>query len=431
MQAHQNIIKPGRRVTVSALSVALLLGSAAAQDTQGKPELVRDSLSPAVDQLIAQIQKGVQQSGGDLERQQAHWVMAFSTGHYKADPLGAQAAREVATQLVDRAAVQGDQVSARAWEMDVWEYRNPASLTFNIGQDAAGDREQVAALWPTTPEAGSLGGHDTERVAATLTGEFNDPSTILVLLTNTAASVGASSSELLGTSAPEYQQVLQGWTRLQGTQDGATVNLPYTVKSPTGELQNQLQAVVFIPKTFTGASLAQPRSELLKAGPAAAQEAQKPANAGPVLGLLLGALVLGALAFFGRSLLRGGSRGSLDIEGTTFSLRDLRAGQPFAVIAGPGYVAENGRSPVLIPGFPPEAVAEISLKGKDLQIGSVHNALRLDALNGQTLPGTVATVPLRPSQPDHVLEFSGELPGPGGVPKPIRRKINLNYLPGE
>ncbi|MFC6804023.1 hypothetical protein ACFQDE_21670 [Deinococcus caeni] len=107
---------------------------------------------------MQQVQEAVTTAGGDLERSQVNWVIAFSTGHYKADPLGAQAARELATQFVQRAAVQGDQVTARAWEMDIWEYRNPSGLTQIIGNDAQADLERTAKLWPTTPAVGSVGG---------------------------------------------------------------------------------------------------------------------------------------------------------------------------------------------------------------------------------------------------------------------------------
>ncbi|WP_188905181.1 hypothetical protein [Deinococcus aerophilus] len=97
-----------------AVAASSLLYGAHAQTSAGKAELARESLEPSVDRLIQVVSGAVSEAGGDLARSQAPWVMAFSTGHYKADPLGAQAARELASQFVARQAVTGDQVTARA-----------------------------------------------------------------------------------------------------------------------------------------------------------------------------------------------------------------------------------------------------------------------------------------------------------------------------
>ena len=204
-----------------ALSLVLLLpGAAQAQGVKGKTELDRASLKPGIDRLLSSVNQAVTVAGGDLERQNAHWVLAFSTGHFKSDPLGAQAAREVASQFVARQAVSGDRVTARAWELQPWTFRDASGLTQPIGSDIQGDKSGVDRLWPTTPAVGSLGGHDTERAAVAFTREFaNLPDTVLILLTNTAASVGASGSKLLGTNAPEYQDMLQKWMRVAGSQD--------------------------------------------------------------------------------------------------------------------------------------------------------------------------------------------------------------------
>ncbi|PTA68625.1 hypothetical protein C8263_07295 [Deinococcus arcticus] len=408
-----------------------LLSAASAQATKGKTELDRSSLTAGVDRLVGTVQEAVTASGGDLERQQAHWVFAFSTGHYKADPLGAQAAREVATQFVQRMAVTGDQVTARAWEMTTWEYRNPTALTLKLGNDLAADKARVTNLWPTTPAVGSAGGHDTEQAAVELTQVFaNDAGTVLILLTNTAASVGAGGSKLLGTNAPAYQGLLDRWTRVDGTQDGATLNLPYVVTSPNGDVQGQMQAVVFVPKTFTSAQLtASTRSVQLQDKAAAKPSGQKGASVVPLLALL----VLGGAGFAAWKLFAsgGGGRGSVRIAETTFALRDLPKGKPFCVLAGPGYSGEDDIAVVPVQGFPSARIADISWDGKALKVRGVHDDVKLNSVSGRVVASDSATLPLRLDEPDMPLEFSGEVSGAGGVPRTINKTVNVSFSQGD
>jgi hypothetical protein len=411
----------------AVLSAALLSGAAA--QGSGKAELDRNSVTPGAERLLQQVQEAVTTAGGDLERSQVNWVIAFSTGHYKADPLGAQAARELATQFVQRAAVQGDQVTARAWEMDIWEYRNPSGLTQIIGNDAQADLERTAKLWPTTPAVGSVGGHDTERVAATLTREFEGtPGTVLILLTNTAASVGAAGIRVMGTNAPEYQEVLTNWTRVAGTQDGASLNLPYVITTPSRQIQGQMQAVVFVPKTFTGTPLTAGTRTEQRAGAQAPAQSSGGGGANPA-GLLVALLVLGggfaAWKLIGPGGARGG-RGSVRVGDSSFSVRDMPAGRPFCVIAGAGYAAEDDMPVVPVAGLPPVPVAQITRVGKEYRVRGVHDDIRLSSVGGRVVAGDSATVTLRPETPDAPLEFTGEVRGPGGVPKEITRSVVMS-----
>lgn len=419
------------RLTLALCAAASV---AHAQEQPGKLELDRTSLTPGVDRLATTIQGAVTQAGGTLDRTQAHWVLAFSTGHYKADPLGAQAAREVATQFIARNAVKGDQVTARAWELDTWAFRAPAGLTLQIGTDTGTDKAAAAQLWPTTPAVGSLGGHDTEQAAVTLTKEFERaPDTILILLTNTAASVGAPGSKLLGTNAPQYQDTLRQWTRVEGTQDGATLNLPYVIKGPAGRIPGQMQAVVFLPKTFTAAALpGTTRTELLNVAQASPPKSGQSSSALP---LLLGLVVLGGLGIAAWKLLGkggGGARGGVRVGETTFALRELPAGRPFCVIAGPGYVSEDDLAVVPVQGLPAARVAELSRIGKDIRVRGTHDDLKLSSVGGRVAVGEQALVSLRPEQPDVVVEFSGEVRTPGSsVPKDITRSVLISYAQGE
>lgn len=413
----------------------LTIGTTSAQNTSGKLELDRTSVQPGVDRLTKIVQEAVTSAGGDLNRSQAHWVIAFSTGHYKADPLGAQAARELATKFVKANVVRGDQITARAWEMNTWEYRNPSGLTLQIGTDPNGDKASVSRLWPTTPQVGSVGGHDTEQTAVTLTSEFaKDPASILILLTNTAASVGATGTKLLGTNAPAYQEMLQSWNRVAGTQDGASVNLPYVVKGPSGDVPGQMQAVVFVPKTFTAAPLSgASRTEQLKSDPGAKPSAPATPN---VLPVLLGLLVLGGAGFLAYKTLggkggTGGGRGTIRVGETSFSLRDLPNGRPFCVLAGPGYRGEDETPVVPLPGMPAAPIAEFSRSGRDIRVRALHDDIKLASVGERVSVGDSALIPLSLSAPDVPLEFRGEVRGTGGVPKEISKTVTVSYLQGD
>lgn len=416
----------------------IALSTAAAQtaptEAQGKPELDRSSVNASADKLVQAVRQAITDSGGDLERQNADFVLAFSTGHYKTDPIGAQAARELATQFVNKLAVNGDRVSARAWEFGLWPYRNDKGASIQIGTDAAGDKLRAADLWPTTPAVGSVGGHDTERAAVELAGQFpNSAGTVLILLTNSAASVGTAGAKLMGTNAPEYQTLLQNWNRISGTQDGATLGLPYVVKSPSGNVQGDMEAVVFVPKTFTAAALASPaRSERLKQVTAAPAARSGGASSVPLI--LLGLAVLGGLGFLLSRVLRGGGgggRSTLRVGDQTFSLSDAPPNRPFCVIAGPGYVSDDGVPVVPVQGFPPERVAELTRKGKEVQVRGTSENVRLASVAGRVLSDNLATLRLQPAQPDQPLEFSGEVRGSGGVPRTVQKTVPLSFTQGD
>ncbi|ACO47741.1 hypothetical protein Deide_2p00760 (plasmid) [Deinococcus deserti VCD115] len=415
------------------LTVVLSTSHTEAQTRQGKAELVRSSLEPSVARLVSSVTDAVKDAGGDLERSNAHFVVAFSTGHYKADPLGAQAARELATQFVQKVTVPGDRVTARAWELQPWAYRDPANLTLQVGADRLADHTRISALWPTTPSVGSVGGHDTERVAVELTQEFDqDAGTVLVLITNTAASVGASGVKLMSANAPEYLNTLERWTRVEGTQDGATLNIPYVITRPRGDVQGQLQAVVFAPKTFTAAPLTGGhRSELLAATTQKAPGGGTPNLAPVLIGLLLLGGGFAAWKLLGGTGGGGGGRGTLRVGDQAFSLKDLPKSGAFCVLAGPGYVHEGDTPVVPVQGLPAERVAELTRVGRDLRVRGVHEDVRLSSVAGRVVVGDTATVSLRPEEPDIPLEFSGEVRGPGGVPREITRTVNVAFMQGE
>ena len=416
-------------LTICALQLA------GAQNSAGKPELDATSLTPSTQALEQQIDSAIKAAGGDLERQNVNWVFAFSTGHFKTDPIAAQAARTLASQLVGDEVVTGDHVSARAWEGEVWNHKGSQPSSLQVGQDAKADKARTADLWPTTPAVGSVGGHDTERAAVQLTGEFaRNADTVLVLITNTAASVGAPGAKLMGSNAPEYQSMLGQWTRVGGTGNGATTTVPYVIKSPTGNLSSQLETVVFVPKSFTAADIGKTaRSALLKQQSAVKAAPSRGGAGGAIIVVVLLALAgLGALAYF---LLRGGKgggggRSTVRVEGQTFRLADQPNNKVFCVLAGPGFKAEDGVPVAHVQGTPNDRFAELTRVGNDVRVRGLSEDFELKEINGAVVTGPT-TLKLRPEVPEYTLEFAGEVRGASGVPRAITKNVTLTLTQGD
>ncbi len=214
--------------------------------------------------------------------------------------------------------------------------------------------------------------------------------------------------------------------------DGATLSLPYVVKSPSGNVQGDMEAVVFVPKTFTAAALASPiRSERLKQV-AAVPDAPR-GSSSPLPLVLLGLIVLGGLGFLLSRVLRGGGggRSTLRVGDQTFNLSDAPQNRPFCCVAGPGYVADDGVPVVPVQGFPPERVAELTRKGRDVQVRGTSENVRLVSVAGRVLSDSLATLRLQPANPDQPLEFSGEVRGSGGVPRTIQKTLPLSFTQGD
>lgn len=94
--------------------LALLLVFAACAlvaQTARQDKLDDASIADAARILESAIRSAVSEAGGDLEKQHVHLVLAFSTGHFNKDPLGAQAARQIAWLVVKDLLAAGDYVS--------------------------------------------------------------------------------------------------------------------------------------------------------------------------------------------------------------------------------------------------------------------------------------------------------------------------------
>lgn len=236
--------------------LALLLVFAACAlvtQTARQDKLDDASIADAARILESAIRSAVSQAGGDLEKQHVHLVLAFSTGHFNKDPLGAQAARQIAWLVVKDLLVAGDRVSVFAWEMNLWDHLQGKDNSLVLSGSDEKSKQPVQDLFPNTVQDGSQGGHDTERAIVEITRRLGDArDAVIVLITNDAQSVAPKGLQTIGADNPEYQQVLQTWQRLpQVNERGASVELAFTVQRGSGDkLRRRLDAVIVVSQPF-------------------------------------------------------------------------------------------------------------------------------------------------------------------------------------
>ena len=394
---------------------------------EGQLKLEPKSLEAGEAQLAKVIQDGVQRVGGNLETQSVHFVFAFKTGFFKDDPIRADAVREVASSLVKNLAVAGDRVTARAFEFGLWDHKPVDALTLRLAQSAKDDPSKladIAQLWPITPKANSLGGHDLERAAVELDAELKASSdTVIVMLSNAAASQGAPGEKLIGSNAVEYQGMLDRWKRIPGTKDGASLEIPFQVIVPNASpTEAKLAAVVFVPTTFSSTSLgSSSRSELLNGKVATLPTVPTSSGAGfpawllliPVLGLA-GWLLARQLGGSG-----GGGNWVLEISDgspSRFPLAEARGGRPVAVLAGPNFVNDSGDPVSTVARAPAASFARFVRDGGGIKVETMGDGLELKTVDGDIPSGAVRIKP-DPSGPEHTLEFAGEILSSTGVPR--------------
>lgn len=412
--------------SIAVLTMCMLT----AQAQEGKPELDIQSLKPGIEKMQETIKKTVQESGGNLDTQNIHWVFAFSTGHYKADPLGAQAAREVANQLVQNLGVTGDRVTSRAWEMQLWDHKTSSERTRTLKGNTPEERLALQNLWPTTPQQGSEGGHDTELTIVELAREFqNETGTLLFLITNTAASIGTSGQKVLGLNAPEYQSTLENWNRVETTRDGATATLPYVVKTPERNITGSLDVILVAPRNFIGTSLPEGKTrDALRAEIAAVPQKKTESKPFPV-GLILIPLALGGLYLLFRVFSGGSGRGGwvLEVEGQRFDLSGIPNQKTIVALAGPGVSSEDGGSVVNIPQAPNEKFAELVKVSNGIKIRSLSESFELKEVDGKVALRE-PTLLFKADLPDHSLVFGGEVRSGSGVPRNIEKTLQIRLV---
>ncbi len=422
--------------------LTVFMGLSLAQAQEGQLKLDPNSLKASQAQLSQIIQEAVQKAGGTWETNAIHWVLAFKTGYFKDDPVRADAAREVAGQLIQNLAVAGDRVSARAFEFGLWEYKNAADTTFTLSSSATSDASKTAnvlELFPLTPKSGSLGGHDVERAAVELGTEFSQASdTVLVMLLNSAASQGAPGEQLIGSNAPEYQALFETWNRLPGTKDGATLEMPFKVIQPNNAAPTEakLAVVVFVPKTFSSVTLSGgTRSELL-AGTSIAPVIPTNTGGGFPFWILLIPLAIGAFFLIrnlGGSSSGGASAWMLELNETSpssFRLADSKNNSTIVLVVGTGFNNDGGDTIATHPKAPSTGkLVRFVRIGNTVKIDGNGGSLELKTLDGETVIDSAIVKP-DSSGADHTLEFQGEIMSSTGVPRSTTVNLRFRLVKG-
>lgn len=331
---------------VLLLSLVFAVSSLVAQ-TARQDRVDDASIQQAARTLVEAIRSAVGQAGGDPERHHIHLVFAFSTGHFNRDPLGAQAAREIAWLVVKDLLVQGDRVSVFAWEMSLWDHLQgkPNSLILNGSDEQS--KLPVKDLFPYTVQDGSLGGHDTERAIVEITQRLGDArDAVIVLLTNDAQSVAPEGQQTIGADNPEYQATLQQWTRLpQVNESGASLVLPFkVVRIDRSTAGRKLDIVMVVPQTFSSTALTgKPRSELVREGvtvppPSPPRKKLLQDLLGALPWVVLGAVLIVMGVLIARALLsKQPSVNAIKIQDEQINISEVTEGQPVCILAGESY----------------------------------------------------------------------------------------------
>ena len=425
-------------VILALLSITV----ATASTPPPRVSLEESFLAQQSERLSTAIDRAVTAAGGSLEREHVNLVFAFSTGHFAKDPTMAEAARLVATQVSERHLVNGDTLSAAAWEMNVWPHQGAGLNPLTISGTRADLRGAVQNLWPRSPRAGSEGGHDTEAVITALTTQYaSQPNTVIVLLTNSAASAaGTPTQRTVGENDPQYRRALERWTRVRiSNTSGATVQLPFVPDRP----ERTFDAVVVVPKAFSGPPLDGTRAELVteQAAPAAPRTPWWPWALGAAALILLGLLLLRARN--NRPLERAGQDGAaaaptprrtragrgareLAVAGRVFPLPAVRAPEELVTLCGPGY-------PV-----PPASPRHVLLTGdsippvKLLTVISEPRGLRLQPEGDVTIEGELPALLPRDTDGEYRVRLRGRAAAkPGLPPRPFQCDAALTVRPSE
>jgi hypothetical protein len=206
--------------------------------------------------LVEEVRVAVRAQGGDLDRQHAHLVFAFSTSHFGDDAGHGEAMRRAAAQLARELLVPGDRYSVAAWEMEVWDWKGPLTVA---GKDAAGRGAEVAAHFPTTHRTGSTGGHDTEQAIVDLdarvkqTAMAHRGAAVLVLLTNAEASMNATDRRAVGANDPAYLAAMENLVR----RPARRISFEAERTGGRGDwVPRQMDALVIVPERFAGGAVA-------------------------------------------------------------------------------------------------------------------------------------------------------------------------------
>jgi hypothetical protein len=265
------------------------------------------------------------------------------------------------------------------------------------------------------------GGHDTERTLVELTREFStETNVVLVLISNFAASQGTAGESLLGSNAPDYQSVLEQWSRIEGTQEGATLELPINMILPQNTTSAvSLAAIVMVPKTFSGTMFTQGTRTTLLGAETVLQPAASGGSSFPILIGLGVLLVVGGAFLLLRNKGTGRSRGKLvlEVQGQRFELSSIAQGKGIVVLAGRGYTNDSSEAVVEFDKVPSGMrLARFIKAARGIKVEHSQGDLELKDIDGDL-----------PSDPiilrdigEYALNFEGRVQGETGVPRLVR-----------
>lgn len=400
--------------------------SAAAQQRR-EAKLDVASAENSARKLRTAIDAALSQVGGDAERNHLHLVLGFSTGHFAQDPLSAQAARAVATSLVKDYLVPDDRLSVYAWEMEVWEHPQVTENPVAVGSG----NDVLQSLWPLTPRTGSTGGHDTERTISQITGRLpSKTDAVIVLLTNTAASVSPRGQRVVGANDSDYRAALVNWHRQpQVHRSGASCVLPFRVIMPDRSVVDRsLDAVILVPKHFDGTPLRAARSDLLKESTSPQPDPDSKIDPRwilliAVLTLLGVGLVVAALNSHIFARLFGQPALILSVEDHRFDMASVADGDEVCHLAGPGYPQITGQT-VPVGGdhrTPSVRFARLIREGR-AAIRIKSDRLKLQAVDGAYVDGEAV---LR-GEGSHRIALAGEIDSnPALPPQTVRIEVTV------
>ena len=346
-------------LAASGLGALLMSNSVFGQAPIAESVLDAGSVERSVEALYALVEAEVRASGGDPDSQHMHWVFAFSTGHFALDPIRAQAARATALGLLERSAAPGDLVSVYAFEMDVWPHVGAAANPLTLPGDAVAAQRSIATMLPLTTQAGSQGGHDTERALVEIAAEVEDAAgPVIIMFTNRAASLttDAAARPLLGEDAAGYRAVLREWRRAPSrNRSGASYEAVYEVARATGErVVTTVDVVLLVPRSFVAAALPAQRAELALGALAEAPATQPPPSADavtpndgvtPLVAAIAAAVGLVGLAVATQrrrvaQIGRGGAR-IVTIQGSQIPLDGVRSGAVVCRVVARGFPEDD------------------------------------------------------------------------------------------
>lgn len=409
--------------------VVLVLGFTTIASSQTLRQAIVEPISAqqAAMKLRDKLLEVILHAEGDPENQQIHLVVGFSTGHFSKDPLAAEASRMIAWSIVQDMLIEGDKVSCYAWETQVWDHAEPFNNPLTINSDLKQEKGTVKELFPLTTQQGSRGGHDTEQAIVEISSRLNTHSdAVIVLLTNTAASISIPGKKVIGANHPDYLSVLEQWNRLPSVnKSGASLELPYTIIDSSGKsLLRTLDAVVLVPKRFQGASLITgTRTERLSR-PAISNSEPSPIKVRgivPFLTLLAILFVVAIIGYFLVKMLSGLQGGwILEINGQKFDPFKVRNGEQICELVGEGFESIGEKSIVLNSIPPIRAIKFIRWRDR-VEIQNV-------GMQTTTINGVYSPDPILKRNENYKIELKGEYNQNSGLPpKEIIVSIVVNF----